>query len=114
MFPYGVTMARTLSPHNPHINPLARDMVGLGALVRNRRLEQSMRIDDAADLLGVSSNVLSRLENGHPVGSDRLLRVLEGLGLTMLVLSRSESTTALRALGVTASHAKASLSTDQS
>ncbi|MEA3093005.1 MAG: hypothetical protein QOJ04_4347 [Caballeronia sp.] len=107
-------MARTLSSHDPHINPLARDMVGLGALVRNRRLEQSMRIDDAADLLGVSSNVLSRLENGHPVGSDRLLRVLEGLGLTILVLSRNESTTALRALGVTASHAKASLLTDQS
>ena len=107
-------MARTLSAHNPHINPLARDAAALGALVRNRRLEQSMRIDDAAALLGVSSNVLSRLENGHPVGSDRLLRVLEGLGLTMLVLPKSESTTALRALGVTTSHANAPLSTGQS
>jgi transcriptional regulator with XRE-family HTH domain len=107
-------MARTLSPHNPHTNPLARDMGALGALVRNRRLEQSMRIDDAAALLGVSSNVLSRLENGHPVGCDRLFRVLEGLGLNMLVLPRSESTTALRALGVTTIHAKASLSTGQS
>ncbi|OXC76356.1 Helix-turn-helix protein [Caballeronia sordidicola] len=107
-------MARTLSPHNPHPNPLARDMSTLGALVRNRRLEQSLRIDDAADLLGVSSNVLSRLENGHPVGSDRLLRVLDGLGLTLLVLPRSESTTALRALGVTTSHAKASLPRGQS
>ena len=107
-------MARTLPRHNPHINPLARDAAALGALVRNRRLQQSMRIDDAAALLGVSSNVLSRLENGHPVGSDRLLRVLEGLGLTMLVLPRSESTTALRALGVTTSHARASPSTGQS
>lgn len=107
-------MARTLSPHNPHTNPLARDMSALGALVRNRRLEQSMRIDDAAALLGVSSNVLSRLENGHPVGSDRLLRVLEGLGLSMLVVPRSQSTTALRALGVTTNQAKASLSTGQS
>lgn len=89
-------------------------MGALGALVRNRRLEQSMRIDDAADLLGVSSNVLSRLENGHPVGSDRLLRVLEGLGLTMLVLTKSESANALRALGVAASHPKAPLSTGQS
>jgi transcriptional regulator with XRE-family HTH domain len=89
-------------------------MGALGALVRNRRLEQSMRIDDAADLLGVSSNVLSRLENGHPVGSDRLLRVLEGLGLTMLVLPKSESANALRALGITTSHPKAPLSTGQS
>lgn len=107
-------MARTLSPHNPDIAPLARDMGALGTLVRNRRLEQSMRIDDAAALLGVSSNVLSRLENGHPVGSDRLFRVLEGLGLNMLVLPKSESTTALRALGVTTSRVKASLSTGQS
>ena len=107
-------MTRTLSPHNPDINPLARDMGALGAIVRNRRLEQSMRIDDAAALLGVSSNVLSRLENGHPVGSDRLLRVLEGFGLNMLVLPKSESTTALRALGVTTSHARASPSTGQS
>ena len=107
-------MTRTLSPHNPDIKPLARDMGALGAIVRNRRLEQSMRIDDAAALLGVSSNVLSRLENGHPVGSDRLLRVLEGFGLNMLVLPKSESTTALRALGVTTSHARASPSTGQS
>jgi len=107
-------MARTLSPHNPDINPLALDSAALGALVRNRRLQQSMRIDDAAALLGVSSNVLSRLENGHPVGSDRLFRVLEGLGLNMLVLPKSESTTALRALGMTTSHAKTPLSARQS
>jgi len=107
-------MARTLSPHNPDINPLALDPAALGALVRNRRLQQSMRIDDAAALLGVSSNVLSRLENGHPVGSDRLFRVLEGLGLNMLVLPKSESTTALRALGMTTSHAKTPLSARQS
>lgn len=107
-------MARTLSPHNPEASPLARDTVALGLLVRNRRLEQSMRIDDAAALVGVSSNVLSRLENGHPVGSDRLFRVLEGLGLSMLVLPRSDSTTALRALGGMSSHATASLSTGKS
>jgi transcriptional regulator with XRE-family HTH domain len=89
-------------------------MAALGALVRNRRLEQAMRIDDAADLLGVSASVLSRLENGHPVGSDRLLRVLEGFGLIMLVLPKNESTTALRALNEPTSHAKASLLGGQS
>jgi transcriptional regulator with XRE-family HTH domain len=107
-------MARSLSPHDPNTIPLARDMAALGALVRNRRLEQAMRIDDAADLLGVSASVLSRLENGHPVGSDRLFRVLEGFGLIMLVLPKGESPTALRALSVTTAHAKASLSTGQS
>jgi hypothetical protein len=57
-------------------------------------------------LLGASFNVLSRFENGRPVGSDRLLRVLEGFGLFMLVTPMSESTTARRASGVTTSQNK--------
>ena len=49
-----------------------------------------MRIDDAASLSGVSSDVLSRLENGKPVTVDKLMRVLEGFGLRMLVVSKTD------------------------
>ena len=62
------------------------DIPALGQLVRNQRAIHAMRIDDAAALCGVSSNVLSRLENGKPVTLDKLLLVLNGLGLHMLVL----------------------------
>ncbi|KQW57640.1 hypothetical protein ASC92_11805 [Variovorax sp. Root411] len=48
-----------------------------------------MRIDDAASLSGVSSDLLSRLENGKSVTSDKLMLVLESLGLRMLVVPKS-------------------------
>ncbi|SEL31856.1 Helix-turn-helix domain-containing protein [Roseateles sp. YR242] len=58
----------------------------LGPAIRARRREQSLRIDDAASLTGVSVDLLSRLENGKgSVRLDKLLGVLDGLGL-MLVL----------------------------
>ena len=58
----------------------------LGPVVRARRREQSLRIDDAASLSGVSVDLLSRLENGKgSVRLDKLLSVLDGLGLTLVV-----------------------------
>jgi transcriptional regulator with XRE-family HTH domain len=58
----------------------------LGALVKARRREQSLRIDDAAALSGVSVDLLSRLENGKgSVRFDKLLAVLDGLGLAVVV-----------------------------
>lgn len=84
-------MARSLSTPGPSPDPLVKDLASLGALVRNRRLELSLRIDDAAHACGVAANVLSRLENGGTVGADRLLRVLSGLGLAMLVTTKSEA-----------------------
>ena len=58
----------------------------LGPLVRARRREQSLRIDDAASLSGVSVDLLSRLENGKgSVRLDKLLSVLDGLGLALVV-----------------------------
>lgn len=101
-------MARTLARPDFSATPWARDLLTLGRLVRNKRLEQSMRIDDAAALIGVSSNVLSRLENGQPVGSDRLFKVLDGLGLNMLVVAKADAPAALRALGNVSSQTMAS------
>ncbi|MFL9868673.1 helix-turn-helix domain-containing protein [Paraburkholderia fungorum] len=84
-------MARSLDSPGPKPAPQAQDLGELGELVRHRRLELGLRIDDAAHACGVAANVLSRLENGKPVGADRLLRVLSGLGLAMLVTSKEEA-----------------------
>lgn len=61
----------------------------LGPVVHRRRKSQSLRIDDAAGLVGVSVDLLSRLENGQgSVRLDKALAVLDGLGLTLLVLPK--------------------------
>ncbi len=58
----------------------------VGPVVRARRREQSLRIDDAASLSGVSVDLLSRLENGKgSVRLDKLLTVLDGLGLALVL-----------------------------
>ena len=78
-------MARKLSEPGGRPGPLVSDLRALGSIVRHRRLELALRIDDAAHGCGVAPSVLSRLENGRPVGADRLLNILAGLGLTMVV-----------------------------
>lgn len=58
----------------------------LGPAIRARRREQSLRIDDAAALSGVSVDLLSRLENGKgAVRVDKLLTVLDSLGLALVL-----------------------------
>lgn len=58
----------------------------LGRRIRTKRKAAGLRIDDAAALCGVSVDLLSRLENGSSgVSTDRVLKVLDGLGLVMLV-----------------------------
>ena len=58
----------------------------LGTAIRARRRAQSLRIDDAASLSGVSVDLLSRLENGKgSVRLDKLLAVLDSLGLALLL-----------------------------
>lgn len=61
-------------------------MSALGTIVRNQRARGRMRIDDAAALSHVSADVLSRLENGKPITLDKLMLLLDGLGLKMLVV----------------------------
>ncbi len=63
-----------------------RSGADLGPAVRARRRAQSLRIDDAAALSGVSVDLLSRLENGKgSVRVDKLLTVLDGLGLALMI-----------------------------
>ncbi len=68
---------------------LLQSVPDLGPVVRERRKSQSLRIDDAAGLLGVSVDLMSRLENGRgSVRLDKALAVLDGLGLTLMVLPK--------------------------
>lgn len=76
-----------LSPSSPAT--LLTSSSALGPVVRERRKFQALRIDDAAALLGVSVDLMSRLENGQgSVRLDKAMAVLDGLGLTLMVLSK--------------------------
>jgi hypothetical protein len=60
-------------------------------MVRQQRRSQSVRIDDAAALVGVSVDLFSRLENGKgAVRLDKLLTVLDGMGLRMVVAPKGD------------------------
>ncbi|MBC7379463.1 MAG: helix-turn-helix domain-containing protein [Burkholderiaceae bacterium] len=76
---------RKLPTVDTSLTPAVTSLQELGLLVRNARAASMLRIDDAAALSNVSSNLLSRLENGKPVTTDKLLEVLNGLGLRMAV-----------------------------
>ncbi|HDR9103661.1 helix-turn-helix domain-containing protein [Paraburkholderia sp. A3RO-2L] len=91
-------MARTLPKAATGLSPLAADLPALGRLVRNQRARAELRIDDAADLCGVTHDVLSKVENGRSVGVEKLFKVLNGLGLRLLVVTRSEADDALEFL----------------
>lgn len=68
---------------------IASNLAALGTRIRARRKASGLRIDDAAALCGVSVDLLSRLENGKSgVSTERLLAVLEGLGLILLVVEK--------------------------
>jgi ribosome-binding protein aMBF1 (putative translation factor) len=65
----------------------------LGEIIRRRRKDSGLRIDDAAALSGVSVDLLSRLENGKSgVATDRLLKVLDALGLALRVVDKTSGT----------------------
>lgn len=78
-----------MNPFSTRQPTLLTTATALGPVVRERRKSQSLRIDDAAGLLGVSVDLMSRLENGQgSVRLDKALAVLDGLGLTMMVLPK--------------------------
>lgn len=71
------------------LKPLAQ----LGHIIRDRRKRSGLRIDDAAALSGVSVDLLSRLENGKSgVATDRLLKVLDALGLSLAIIDKATGT----------------------
>jgi transcriptional regulator with XRE-family HTH domain len=84
-------MARLLPEPIARDDPQVRCLQDIGAAVRNARASGRLRIDDAAAFAGVSADMLSRLENGKPVTTDRLLKVLAGLGLEILIVPRADA-----------------------
>ena len=92
-------MGRKLTKIAAPASPLVTDASALGYAVRAQRLNAGLRIDDAAALCGVSVTVLSRLENATTgVTTKNLFKVLDGLGLTLLVMGKLESPRALTPL----------------
>jgi len=87
------------SAQNISTIPLAFNLQALGTLVKDTRLRCELNVHDAADSVGVSSGVLTRIENGDAVGTERLLKVLTGFGLAMLVMPTRDADVALEALG---------------
>jgi transcriptional regulator with XRE-family HTH domain len=79
-------MSRKLPTVQAAIFPIVQEVADLGLLVRNQRAQLGLRIDDAAALCGVSSDVLSRLENGKPVTTNKLMLILNGLGMRLFTL----------------------------
>jgi transcriptional regulator with XRE-family HTH domain len=77
-------MSRKLPTIQPIASWIVQEITQLGQLVRNQRALLGLRIDDAAALCGVSSDVLSRLENGKPVTTNKLMLILNGLGMRLI------------------------------
>ena|ERR1700709_2862892 len=90
-------MARPLPRPILNPDPFARDLAAVGVLVRSYRAENGMPINDAADLLGVSKDVLSRLENGRSIGIDKLFLILNGFGLNLLIVPKRDTPDARKA-----------------
>jgi transcriptional regulator with XRE-family HTH domain len=79
-------MSRKLPTFQPVTSPIVQELAELGLLVRNQRAQLGLRIDDAAALCGVSSDVFSRLENGKPVTTNKLMLILNGFGMRLIAL----------------------------
>lgn len=57
-----------------------------GKAIRARRKDLGIRIDDAAAMCGISVSTLSAMENAsRPIGFDKMLPVLAGLGLQLCI-----------------------------
>ena len=77
-------MARPLkqTPTPTKTGPLTPELIG--QFVRAKRTQSGLRIDDAADLCGVSVETISKIETAKGrVTTTNLFKVLNGLGLKM-------------------------------
>lgn len=73
----------------------------LGRCIRAERKSQKLAIDAAAGLIGVSPDSFSRLERGiGGVGSDRLLAIMDGLGLELVVRRKRRGAQVIQPKGI--------------
>lgn len=81
-------MARPLRVFETPQKPDISNPQDLAAFVRARRTQAGLRIDDAAELCGVSIETLSKIETAKAgVNLDSLFKVLNGLGIKLRVKS---------------------------
>ena len=60
----------------------------LGAIIRRRRKELGVRIDEAALMIGISKNTLSDIENGASgVSIGKVLLIVQELGIKLFTKS---------------------------
>jgi len=78
-------MPRPLPDPTPPSRATIRTIHQLGERIRATRAGEGMPIDQVARHCGVSIGMLSKLENDKGVNLEHALRVMDGLGLTMLV-----------------------------
>lgn len=83
-------------------SPIAYELKELGELIRIRRYVLGLSLVDASACVGVSTSVMSRLENGKAVRTDSLVKVLSGLGLAVGVRPKGGIRFALDASGQSA------------
>lgn len=69
---------------------IAYELEKLGEIIRNRRSTLELSLVEASAQAGVSTSVMSRLENGKAVGTYSLVKVFRGLGLGLGVAPRAE------------------------
>jgi transcriptional regulator with XRE-family HTH domain len=75
--------------------PQIPDVKVLGAFVRASRTAGGLTIDQAAGLIGISTQTLADLEHGkETVGIGIVLRVLANLGQALLITSKDIAPTA--------------------
>jgi transcriptional regulator with XRE-family HTH domain len=84
-----MSLKKSIPPSSKHL--AVHTLAEIGQIVRTRRHAENLRIDDAAALCGVSVDLMSRLENGGRVTADRLLKVLDSLGLSVLVVPKDQA-----------------------
>ena len=83
---------KTLKPTARPEHPAVADPKALGKFVRAARTAAGLTIEQAADLIGIHKDTLSNLENGKgTVGISIVFRVMNELGLAMLVAQKPEA-----------------------
>ena len=84
-------MARKITKIPLPQDPTVENVAEFGAFIRSLRTSQSLRIDDAAALCGVSVALFSALENGtRDVGLGKALQIARQLGLVLVAIPRAE------------------------
>jgi transcriptional regulator with XRE-family HTH domain len=79
-------MARPIKVSRAPERPDITNPKDLAMFVRARRTQSALRIDDAAELCGVSVETLSKIETAKSgVNVESLFKVLNGLGIQLRV-----------------------------